>query len=240
MQQYFTDQKLSVDMLIDMTPQQSHHISTVLRMKDGKTIRLVDPDASVFFGTIQTGKSGVRVKITQSIAEERESKVKITLAMAMIKGERWDWVLEKATECGVSKIVPFISERCIVKDKPEAGQRKLERYRKILLEAAEQSYRHRIPEISETISLKHLVDHKSSVNFIAYEKESTNLLSDIDKSFSSVTIVIGPEGGFANDEVEYLTEHGFTSVSLGKRIFRAETAAIAACILLDSIGERND
>ena len=227
-------------MEFDMTPEQSHHISTVLRMTDGKIVRLADISGFFFYGLIQINKSGVRVKVTQPIAEKRESKVNITLAVALIKGERWDWMLEKATECGVSKIVPFISSRCVVKDKPEAAQRKLVRYRKILSEAAEQSYRNIVPTITETVTLKQLIDHKSHTNFIAYEKENHSYLTDVRAEISSVTIIIGPEGGFSADEVEYLTNNDFISVSLGKRIFRAETAAIAACIMLDTLGERHD
>ena len=240
MQQYFVNQKLSMDMEIDMTQEQSHHISTVLRMTDGKIIRLADISGFLFYGSIQINKTGVRVKVTQAIAQQRESIVNITLAVALIKGDRWDWMLEKATECGVSKIVPFISSRCVVKDKPETAQRKLERYRKILTEAAEQSYRHIIPTITEPVSFKQLINHKSKQNFVAYEKEDSHYLYDVQDEISSVTIVIGPEGGFSVDEVDYLTKHGFTSVSLGKRIFRAETAAIAACIMLDTLGERHD
>lgn len=240
MQQYFVNQLLAVDMEFDMTQEQSHHVSTVLRMSDGKIIRLADINGFLFYGSIQISKTGVRAKVTQPIVEERESKVKITLAVALIKGDRWDWMLEKATECGVSKIVPFISSRCVVKDKPETAQRKLERYRKILTEAAEQSYRQTIPTITEPVSFKQLVEHKSQLNFIAYEKENSRYLYDIPDEISAVTIVIGPEGGFSVDEVDYLTNHGFTSISLGKRIFRAETAAIAACIMLDTLGERHD
>jgi 16S rRNA (uracil1498-N3)-methyltransferase len=240
MQQYFVNQKLTTDMEFEMTQEQSRHISTVLRMTDGKIIRLADTSGFLYYGSIQISKTGVRVKVTQPIDERRESKVKIALAVALIKGDRWDWMLEKATECGVTKIVPFISSRCVVKDKPETAQRKLERYRKILTEAAEQSYRHIVPEITEPVSYKQLIDHKSMLNFVAYEKEDSCYLYDIHDEISSVTIVIGPEGGFSVDEIDYLTNRGFTSVSLGKRIFRAETAAIAACIMLDTLGEQHD
>ncbi|MDP2813846.1 MAG: RsmE family RNA methyltransferase, partial [Erysipelotrichaceae bacterium] len=186
MQQYFVNQKLTLDMEVDMTQEQSHHISTVLRMTDGKIIRLADLNGFLFYGSIQISKTGVRVKVIQAIAEQRESKVNITLAVALIKGDRWDWMLEKATECGVSKIVPFISSRCVVKDKPETAQRKLERYRKILTEAAEQSYRHTVPAITEPVSFKQLVEHKSLLNFIAYEKENSRYLYDIPDEISSV------------------------------------------------------
>lgn len=239
MQQYFVHQKLTVGMEIEMTPDQSFHMLKVLRMKEGKLIRLVDPQASVFFGSIKINNNKVIASITEPVIEERESNLTITLAVAMIKGERWDWMLEKATECGVDKIVPFISARCVVKDKPESAIRKLERYRKIMTEAAEQSYRHRIPAIIEPIPIKKLIEHKSAMNFVAYEKEKTTFLGDIKEDLSSVTLVIGPEGGFTNEEISYLTENGFTSVSLGKRILRAETAAVAGCILLDTLGERN-
>jgi len=222
-----------------MTVDQSFHILKVLRMKDGKIIRLIDSQASAFFGTININANKVSVLITQPVFEERESNVKITLAVAMIKGDRWDWMLEKATECGVDKIVPFVSARCVVKEKTEAVARKLERYRKIMTEAAEQSYRHKVPTIIEPVALKKLIEHKSAMNFVAYEKEDSNFLARVKENLSSVTLVIGPEGGFTNEEVSYLTDHGFASVSLGKRIFRAETAAVAGCIMLDTIGERN-
>jgi len=239
MQQYFTDRKLTVDMEFDMTDEQSHHISTVLRMKDGKTIRLVDTNQSVFLASVHLNKNGVRAKVIEPVFENRESMVNITLAVALIKGEHWDWMLQKAAECGVTKIVPFVSSRCVVKDKPDSYARKRERYQKILLEAAEQSYRQRVPQISEPISFKMLKDFKSDINFIAYEKESSRFLSSVTESFCSATIVIGPEGGFTSEEADYLINHGFSSVSLGKRILRAETAAVTACILLDLLGERN-
>ena len=109
-----------------------------------------------------------------------------------------------------------------------------------MTEAAEQSYRHNIPEIIEAIPLKQLIEHKSSSNFLAYEKEFDCFLTSISRDISSITIVIGPEGGFTSEEADYLTIHGFSSVSLGRRILRAETAAIAACIILDTLGERHD
>jgi 16S rRNA (uracil1498-N3)-methyltransferase len=239
MQQYFVKQKLTLDTEFEMTPSQSFHILKVLRMKDGKFIRLVDLQANVFLGSIRISKDTVRVKIIQSVSEERESAVKITLAIAMIKGDRWDWVLEKATECGVDTIVPFISSRCVIKEKPEAVVRKLERYRKIMTEAAEQSYRHQVPTIGEPVSLSRLIDYKSAANFVAYEKEDSVFLARLKESLSTVTVVIGPEGGFTHEEIRYLTDQGFLSVSLGKRIFRSETAAVAACIILDTIGERD-
>jgi 16S rRNA (uracil1498-N3)-methyltransferase len=240
MQQYFVKQKLILDTEFEMTPQQSFHMLKVLRMKEGKVIRLVDSQANVYLGSIRISKDTVLVRVIQSVSENRESTVKITLAIAMIKGDRWDWVLEKATECGVDAIVPFISARCVIKDKPEAIARKLERYRKIMTEAAEQSYRHQVPTIVEPVSLKKLIDHKSAANFVAYEKEDSVFLARLEEPLSTVTMVIGPEGGFTHEEISYLQDHDFISVSLGKRIFRSETAAVAACIILDALGERNE
>ncbi|MBV1709808.1 MAG: 16S rRNA (uracil(1498)-N(3))-methyltransferase [Erysipelothrix sp.] len=240
MQQYFVQQKLTIDTEIEMSPQQSFHILKVLRMKEGKVIRLVDPQANVFLGSIKIIKDTVLIRVNQSVSEKRESAVKITLAIAMIKGDRWDWLLEKATECGVDTIVPFISARCVIKDKPESIVRKLERYRKIMTEAAEQSYRHQVPTIGEPVSLKKLIDHKSAANFVAYEKEDSIFLARHKEPLTTVTVVIGPEGGFTHEEISFLQDHGFISVSLGKRIFRSETAAVAACIILDTLGERNE
>lgn len=240
MQQYFVDQKLSVGTQFEMTPQQSHHIATVLRMKEGKTIRLVDMTGVPFYATVSIKDKVVKSQVTDLISEKREPAIKITLAIAMIKNDRFEWMLEKVTECGVHRIIPFISSRCVVKDKPGQNQRKMERFRKIITEAAEQSYRHHIPEILEPVSIKQLSQFKSDVNAVAYEKETGHRLSSLSAPLRSVTVIIGPEGGFENGEIDTLNQLGFQCVSLGNRILRAETAAVAACITLTNLGEDDE
>ncbi len=239
MQQYFVNQELSTGKVIELSSQQSHHIATVLRSKQGKVIRLIDENSLPFYAVITSLEKNVIVTVGESIIEKRESDVRITLAVAMIRSDRFEWILEKATECGVFRIVPFFSARCVVKDKPGQNRRKMERFQKIVTEAAEQSYRHIVPKIIEPVLLKQLHDYKSDLNLVAYEKESENQLSQWKGSVTSVTIVIGPEGGFENSEIEFLNAHGFTSVTLGRRIYRAETAAIAACVTLVNLGEHH-
>jgi 16S rRNA (uracil1498-N3)-methyltransferase len=240
MQQYFVDQKLSVGTHLEMTLEQSHHIATVLRMKEGKTIRLVDVTGVPFYATVSMKDKGVKAYVTDTISEKREPSVIITLAVALIKNDRFEWMLEKATECGVYRIIPFISSRCVVKDKPGQNQRKMERFRKIITEAAEQSYRHHIPEILEPVSIKQLKQFKSDINVVAYEKETGHRLSGLSEPLRSVTVIIGPEGGFETSEIDMLNQSGFECVSLGNRILRAETAAISACITLTNLGEYDE
>ncbi len=240
MQQYFVNQKLSEGMQFELTQEQSHHIATVLRMKQGKTIRLVDITGVPFYASVSIKDKIVYASVTEMIVEEREPAVKITLAIALIKNDRFEWLLEKVTECGVSRIIPFISSRCVVKGRPGQNQRKMQRFHKIITEAAEQSYRHHIPEIFEPVSIKQLQRFKSDINVVAYEKENVHQLGDLSEPLCNVTVIIGPEGGFESSEIDILNQMGFECVSLGKRILRSETAAIAACITLTNLGENDE
>lgn len=240
MQQYFVNQKLSAGMQFELTQEQSHHIATVLRMKQGRTIRLVDITGVPFYASVSIKNKIVYASVTETIVEEREPAVKITLAVALIKNDRFEWLLEKVTECGVHRIIPFISNRCVVKDKPGQNRRKTERFQKIITEAAEQSYRHHIPEILEPVSIKQLNRFKSDTNVVAYEKETGRRLNSLSMPLRNVTVIVGPEGGFESSEIDILNQMGFESVSLGKRILRAETAAVAACVTLMNLGDYDE
>ena len=148
-------------------------------------------------------------------------------------------VLQKATELGVTKIIPFVSSRCVVKEKKEKKEKLAERWNTILLEAAQQCKRNVIPELSSVISFEELQSVDAFYRLCAYENAygKSKKLTDVVNSHEPIALVIGPEGGFSQEEVQQLEQAGYTSVTFGKRILRAETAAIFGCSVLSEIVE---
>jgi len=235
MQQYFYDRPLSIDARIELDAETAHHQLTVLRHKDGELFRMADSDGKIFLAKLILQKNQAFAQILSALDESNEMRVRVTVIQALIKGDRWDYFLQKATECGVDTIIPYLSERNVVKYDPKDAGKKLERWRKIVKEAAEQCRRNKVPVIAEPIDVQGLKTYKSQTNWVAYEDERHGVqLKEIDLSTDSVSIVIGSEGGFSKHEIQTLTDLGFSPVGLGKRILRAETAAIVALTLIES------
>lgn len=236
MQQYFIESNINLNETVTLNREQAFHICTVLRMKSDDLIRVVDSSNEIYLCKIITvSKSECIVLPIELLDEDNEMKTKVTLIMSLIKKDKWDFLLMKATELGVYRIVPYEAKRSVVK----ASDNKLERWTKIVTEASEQSKRNRVPIVEEVIKIKDIKNYVSDLNMVAYEKEkgSSNTLSSVINSQESITIVIGPEGGFDDSEIEVLNDLGFINVSLGKRILRAETAAFYALSLIDGLSE---
>ncbi|MCR5450021.1 MAG: 16S rRNA (uracil(1498)-N(3))-methyltransferase [Solobacterium sp.] len=232
MQQYFMDRPLEVGQKAVFTKEQAHHAGTVVRL-NREVIRLVHDGKGYFAVGAPEGK-GFSALVTEEDPNVNELNTKITLAMALIRREKMEWVLQKATELGVSRIVPFVSGRCVVKNKKE----KTDRWNTIVLEAAQQCKRNFIPEITGVVSLKDLKDYRSEVNLAAFEKasEASGRISKFLPA-DSVTVVIGPEGGFSDDEVSLMSDMEFHPITLGNRILRAETAAVYAVSVIGEYEE---
>lgn len=227
MQQYFADKPLVSGGTYELTPEQAHHAGTVLRM-DGETIRLVHDGQGYFAVARREGKKMI-AEITGIDPVPKELPLDITLAMALIRREKLELVLQKAAELGINRIILFESSRCVVHARNERIERQLERWRSILQEAGEQCKRDRIPELAGIVPFEKLPAMKRGTGLLAYEKAGIEAarLSTVPLA-EACTVVIGPEGGFAPEEAETLLQAGFVSVSLGRRILRAETAAIYA------------
>jgi 16S rRNA (uracil1498-N3)-methyltransferase len=167
---------------------------------------------------------------------DTELQVKVHLYQALPKGEKLDFIIQKSVECGAYDVTLFESERCVVKVKADAEERKTERRRKIALEAAKQCGRSIIPDIHPTVSFDQMLTNaaKSDLVLFCYEGEGTEALGTTLKkirnemTISDISIIIGSEGGFSKQEAMMAKERGFMMSGLGKRILRAETAAIVA------------
>lgn len=237
MQRYFAN--IDKDYFVHLNPDDEHHVSHVMRMKKNDEIEVVH-EGKVFLCRIEDFNP-LRIVVIHEIENDVELKEDITLLFALTKGDKIDLVLQKATELGVKKVALIESERTVVTYERKDQEKKLARFNKIMKEASEQSHRLVVPSLLGIYNLKNLPEEVfSDINYVAYEKDA----NDTDSIFSkvtkgqSVTILIGPEGGFSEQEINRLTSLGFIRTSLGKRILRAETAAIYALSVLGYILEK--
>lgn len=238
MQRYFLEADAFSSDQVRFTGDELHHISRVMRYTAGDQVIACNGVGQAFLVEFtHVNKDEAIARIVEELAENRELPVEITLAQGLAKGEKMDMIVQKATEMGATRIIPFTSSRTIVKLNDKKESNRIVRWQKIAKEAAEQAHRSRIPEISEVISYKELlqIGGQFDAALIAYELENQQKLSEIlDKLEvgSKILVVIGPEGGFSEEEVAQAVNSGIKSVTLGKRILRTETAGIAAIAIL--------
>ena len=215
-----------------------HHLLNVLRAKIGEKIEVVS-DNKLFLAEISK-LSPVEINAIKNLEDNSELKCKVTLYYCLSKGDKNDFVVQKATELGVSKIVFVSSKRCVVKYDNKDIDKKIARFIKIAKEAAEQCHRLIVPEIVGPFYVDQLDKISSEeVRFVAYEEESQHSPSfTISGNENSVGIFIGPEGGIEEKEVKLLNEFGFKNISLGNRILRTETAAVYALSVIANCLEK--
>ena len=199
-------------------------LKKVLRAKEGDKFWLFDGSGLEFLGQlIELSASQVKFLIIDRRQGVAEADSQVVLYQSLVKADKFEWILQKATELGVAAIVPVVSARSIVRQVTPA---KMKRYQEILKEATEQCGGAIIPELSLPVGFAEAVKHAAKqpgIKLIAWEKESEAALV----GGKDVCIFIGPEGGFTEEEIAAACEAGIKPVSLGKRILRAETAAIA-------------
>jgi 16S rRNA (uracil1498-N3)-methyltransferase len=213
------------------------HMRKVLRLGPGDRVILFDDAGLEHEGTIRSYSDGAgEIAISRSSRPERESPVRITLAQAVGKGEKMDWVVEKATELGAAAVAPFLCRRTVPKLDGAAREKKAARWRRIALSAAKQSGRVAVPEILDVMDFSALVRQpwRSDLKLIFWENETDQGLARFREEKSrldSLLLVVGPEGGFTAEEIAEAKQGGFHSARLGKRILRTETAAVTALAL---------
>ncbi len=209
-----------------LTGAHAAHLSRVLRARVGQEFDIAVGD-QVRRGTI-VSITDERLEFELGESVETHPEPPITLALAIFKFDRFEWAIEKCTELGVSRIVPIIVRRTDVHLAQGAAKR-AERWRRIAREASEQSRRLSVPEIAEPVKLReYLVSEKSPNRILLDENEADIKLRDLCENDAEAALAIGPEGGWAPEELKLFADFGWQSASLGRTILRAETAAIAA------------
>ncbi|NLF49948.1 MAG: 16S rRNA (uracil(1498)-N(3))-methyltransferase [Leptolinea sp.] len=226
---------------IHFPPVISRQICSVLRLKAGEYVTVLDNRGHCReVELVNVDARATSGKACDIQTASGEPTVRLYLCLALTQREKFEWMLQKGTELGVFRFFPLVTSRTLVQD-TRGHDDKLVRWSKIIREAAEQCGRSRIPEIDPpqklTDFLKHFPDFRG---YILYEKEQTVSLAgaysrQLSNGKPDAALLIGPEGGFSPDEVEMAVKTGFHSTSLGKRILRMETAALAACTICMSL-----
>ena len=231
MQRYFVEHQNLPEIRFDFETE--HHIKHVMRYRVGETIEIVQ-DGRLYFAKL-TSLDPVIAHVEQEIIEEK-ALPKVTIVQSLVKENKMDFILQKATELGVSKIIPYQAARSVVKVSNKE-EKKLMRWRKIVKEASEQSKRIWIPEVTNPYTLSALCqiegyDIKILCTVNEMSKTLKQVLQNID-SHATILFVIGPEGGFTKEEEDTLLQHHFLPCSLGPLVFRTETVALYLLSVVD-------
>ena len=231
MHRFFVRENFAPQMTI--TGKDAYHITKVLRMQVGEQVQIVSLDqVSALMKIASVTGDEVSIVLEELLPGVNEPRTKLLLAQGLPKGDKFDFVTQKAVELGVSTIIPVALDNCVVQLKGDKAEKKVSRWQKIAEEAAKQAKRDIIPTVAPVSTLAELVmaTEHIQLKILAYEVEDKlglrQVLSD-NAEAESVAILIGPEGGISKDEYTYLRAHGWQSVSLGRRILRTETACIA-------------
>ncbi len=210
----------------------ARQLKTVLRLKPGDSIIVLDNSGLEWQVKLtRFDRAVVEGEITSQQASQGEPRVQLTLYQGTLKGQKFEWVLQKGTELGVSRFAPVICQRSVVAD-VAALAKKRERWQQIIREAAEQSRRGRLPQLEPALPLAEAVRQVgSALILMPWEEAAGPGLKAIltETKASAIAVFIGPEGGFTADEAALVRQAGGQVVKLGPRILRAETAGLAAC-----------
>lgn len=222
---FFIDTPLSLG-LHPLPEASAHYISRVLRLTTGAAVQLFDGKGAEYRGTLaEVGKKQVTVMLTEQLDGLAESTLRIHLGQGLSRGERMDWAIQKATELGVAEITPIVSERCEVRLKDERADKRLAHWRQIAISACEQCGRSVLPVIHPPAQLQDWLTVKASLKLVLHPVAESLATHEPP---ASLAILIGPEGGLNDSEVDSARAAGFKAARFGPRVLRTETAPVVA------------
>lgn len=237
MNRFFIPPELIAQTNISVPDDISAQIRKVLRLKDGAQVQFLDNLGWVYTAEIHyLDEKNISAEILDKNKADAEPDCRITLYVGLTQREKFEWILQKCTEAGVARIVPMITERSLIR-KPSDIYGKKERWEKILKEASEQCGRGRIPVLSQPVFFQNAAEsgNEADISLFCWESEHQKNLHEAltfsNNKIKSISLMIGPEGGFSEDEASFALNNHWIPVTLGKRIYRMETAALAAVVL---------
>ncbi len=228
----YVGQPLAITESVLLNESASHYLSKVLRMQEGRELIVFNGQGGEYFAQItEIGKKHVSIQLNQFVTDNRQSPLDLHLAIGISRGERMDWVLQKATELGVTQIIPLMTERTEVKIKGEKQDKKMQHWQQIIVSACEQCQRNLLPILQEPQAIDGwLKTVTTDCRFVLHHRKDQGLsISPVPKS---VTLLIGPEGGLSEEEIALAENAKFQSLRLGPRVLRTETAPVAAISLV--------
>lgn len=232
----FTTQPLSAGGTIQLEVGVARHLTSVLRMVQGQNVILFDGRGGEYNAELTYVKKGAaRAKVGGFVDTERESPLKIELAIGIPRGERMDWIVQKATELGVTGIAPLFTERCEVKLNAERLEKKTRHWQQVAVSACEQCQRNTLPVIQPAVSLEQYLSTVNEGLKLVLHHRSSQRLDEMRNQNNHVTLLVGPEGGLSEREISLANSTGFSPLSIGPRVLRTETAPLAAISIIQSL-----
>ena len=236
---FFVPQKLEQNGIAVLTPDQAHHLRIVLRLRAGEEVELFDGTGLSYSGIIQSRGAVIRIGPLREVALPEAPRTALALAAALIKPDRFEWILQKGTELGVERFLPLETAFSTVRIPQARLGARMERWQRIVREACKQSRRVTIPEVHFPMPLAALLtapEYAAHVRFMLYEKASERLTAGL-KPGNPALLCVGPEGGWDATEVHAAEDAGYRIVGMGTRVLRAETAALAALAIFQFLLE---
>lgn len=229
---FYEPQPITEDSEINLSDSVVQHVSRALRMRPGDPLILFNGDGLEYSAELtEVAKRNASARITSTTQPARISPLSVTIGQAVSRGERMDYAVQKATELGMNQMVPLFTERCEVRLNSERQDKRRQHWQQVAISACEQSLRCDLPEIDEPQSLSDWLDRVDADLKLVLHHHTEQPLGDFDKP-KSVALLIGPEGGLSETEVELALSKGFKPVAFGPRVFRTETAPVAALSVL--------
>lgn len=231
----FVDVELTENTQVDLPDSAFQHVCKVLRLKNGHPMRLFNGKGGQYHSTLcNVEKRSAQVAIGEFEALENESPLKVTIGQTLSRGERMDYAIQKAVESGVYEIQPLFSERCEVKLQEGRLEKRLQHWQQVAISAAEQCGRGVVPEIKEPIALTEWIKNCNEMLKLTLHHHSAKPIDQFQcPDNQQIALLIGPEGGLTEQEVELAKEQGFNAIALGPRVLRTETAPIVALTALN-------
>ncbi len=233
----FTPQILAVGDTVELEKLAAHYLARVLRVSVGDTVTLFNGDGEDYTGQVERiDRHRLWIRLTAKEAVNTESGLRIILVQAICRGERMDYAVQKATELGVDSIQPLFSSRVEVRLHGQRKDKRLAHWRGVAIAACEQSGRAVVPQVLESVSLNTWLAGEDGCQRLVLDPRAGLKLSTCTIEGGSVSLLVGPEGGFSSEELEQMTGQGVTAVSLGPRVLRTESAGPAAIAVLQALG----
>lgn len=229
---FYEPQPLSVDASVSLGDSTTQHVSRALRMRAGEQIQLFNGDGQEYLAELtDVAKRSVTAKVLSATQPARISPLTISIGQSISRGERMDYAVQKATELGMATMTPLFSERCEVRLNNERQDKRRQHWQQVAISACEQSLRCDVPEIASPQSLQEWINTVEADLKLVLHHHTEQPLGDFDTP-QSVALLVGPEGGLSETEVEQALAAGFKPVAFGPRVFRTETAPVAALSIL--------